>query len=434
MMRTVLLSLLAAGCTVSETNSPDAPELDAPPAQAEGWATVHAPTGSDTLHWVEVDGYAIAEGDIILGRVEEMGRRGAPEVVGDTWIGGVVPYAVRPGMPDTARIADAIAHVQAVTDLTFVPRSGEADYVYFTDASGACSSYVGRRGGRQDLNLGAGCNTGSAIHELGHAVGLWHEHTRPDRDDYIDVVWGCIESGKEHNFHKKTTAQPHGPYDSTSIMHYGSWAFVDSSQRVGGAWCDASLLGKDGSWLDNQHAALSAGDVDAIDDLYGSGASLLQLELVGPPTVGATTGIRVFGAQAGERVYIAWGDAGIGPGDCIAALGGHCLDVAGPATLLDSAVADGLGVAHLDYIAPVDSAVFTAQAVAPRGAGGASSVWSDAVQYVARCPVGETRDCAGDCAPVRWLDDGLCDDGRTHWWGPTNDFDCVEYRWDGGDC
>ncbi len=33
---------------------------------------------------------------------------------------------------------------------------------------------VGMQGGQQTISLGAGCSTGNAIHEIGHAIGLDH--------------------------------------------------------------------------------------------------------------------------------------------------------------------------------------------------------------------------------------------------------------------
>ena len=64
-----------------------------------------------------------------------------------------------------------------------------------------CCSYVGRRGGKQNLSLGIGCiRHGIIVHELGHTIGFWHEQNRPDRGSFIDILYNNVESGKQINF------------------------------------------------------------------------------------------------------------------------------------------------------------------------------------------------------------------------------------------
>lgn len=61
----------------------------------------------------------------------------------------------------------------------------------------SCYSPVGRTGGSQEVALGDAClNHGTIQHEILHALGLWHEQSRSDRDDFIQVMWDNIQEGK----------------------------------------------------------------------------------------------------------------------------------------------------------------------------------------------------------------------------------------------
>ena len=98
-----------------------------------------------------------------------------------------------------------------------------------------CWSYIGHQGGRQQLSLeqpdskhcNCFCSTGRALHEIMHALGFYHEHSRADRDKYIKIVNKNVRKGKQKNFHTKgdDTTTRNFDYDYDSIMHYGPYYF-----------------------------------------------------------------------------------------------------------------------------------------------------------------------------------------------------------------
>ena len=72
--------------------------------------------------------------------------------------------------------------------MKWIQRTNEANYVAITGELTGCFSWVGLRGqGRQQLNLqpgSPGClnrGKGTAEHEMLHALGTYHEQSRPDR-------------------------------------------------------------------------------------------------------------------------------------------------------------------------------------------------------------------------------------------------------------
>ncbi|VDP01097.1 unnamed protein product [Heligmosomoides polygyrus] len=89
-----------------------------------------------------------------------------------------------------------------------------------------CWSFVGRIGGVQNLSLGNGCDSiGTAAHELGHALGFFHTHSRHDRDRFITVNVQNIKPDWLDQFPLETTATNCNydiTYDPGSVMHYGS--------------------------------------------------------------------------------------------------------------------------------------------------------------------------------------------------------------------
>jgi hypothetical protein len=64
------------------------------------------------------------------------------------------------------------------------------------------------------------------IHELGHALGLLHEHQRPDRGSFVSIG-PQRDDEYDRNYKPDDDGSKLGPYDVTSIMHNPSIAPSD---------------------------------------------------------------------------------------------------------------------------------------------------------------------------------------------------------------
>uniref|UniRef100_A0A914Z3K1 Zinc metalloproteinase n=1 Tax=Panagrolaimus superbus TaxID=310955 RepID=A0A914Z3K1_9BILA len=118
-------------------------------------------------------------------------------------------------------IKNAIDFWQNNTCLNFIENSSAPTRIKFYKGTG-CSSFVGRITGEQSISLGSRCNYfGIISHEIAHSLGLFHYQSRPDRDEYIDILWNNVPSSWESNLQKEPQAITLGmPYEYGSIMHY----------------------------------------------------------------------------------------------------------------------------------------------------------------------------------------------------------------------
>ncbi|GBC16895.2 astacin-like metalloprotease toxin 5 isoform X2 [Rhizophagus irregularis DAOM 181602=DAOM 197198] len=109
---------------------------------------------------------------------------------------------------------------------------------------------------------GSAYPVGQIMHELMHALGFYHEHSRPDRDEYLDVN---NEAAKIANYKKRSESNSvcySNTLDFHSIMIYRENEKMTLKEGI--------------NFKIGQRIKLSDGDINALNNLYPPKVTLLS--------------------------------------------------------------------------------------------------------------------------------------------------------------
>ena len=215
-----------------------------------------------------------------------LGRRAVSSNDSFLWPNGIVYYSIGDDVPRNVEttIHSAIQHWGNKTCLRFIKASlTQTDYVHFTvnDSRGCFTDWVGRKGGKQIINLSLSCNLmGAVVHEIGHTVGFWHEHSRPDRDLYVKILYENTEHYMNYQKRKYSEVDSLGVgYDYGSIMHYATVIRLDSDlPKTVIEVTNSREYEKQGSPAIGQQNELSAMDVLQANRLYYCPSNLTLIQ------------------------------------------------------------------------------------------------------------------------------------------------------------
>lgn len=283
----------------------------------------------------EIEGQPVFGGDIILdpklislepplGKSSSTGRINSAI----RWPNNVVYYTIHSSVTTTTRVTSAITNWEANTNVRFVPwtagNSSHPNYIQFQnlDLADACfSNSIGMRGGMQVINIGANCTDGNTIHEIGHALGLFHEQSRSTRNQDILVylnratqpaqflAWNDANFGTSLDCGIPCTVTDgwnNGPMDYGSIMMYSSCDFASVLPCDASHTNNAVMTRLDGTIWYKQRTSLSSGDIAGIGTIYPSIWTYLSSNTAKDIGVGANGTAWVVGTNAVAGGFGVW--------------------------------------------------------------------------------------------------------------------------------
>lgn len=255
------------------------------------------------IHYALIDRQAIFQGDIVLGENQEIApspephpklpdfykKYGGKRVLNSMplttglvavkqireeclWFRGIITYEISNSFTENEKnnIENAINILETKTNLSFLKKENYPwykDYIHFVkdeNQNGGGRSWIGRQGGRQKIWLGYNAAQRTIIHEILHAAGIYHEQSRTDRDQHIEILWDNIELLSIFNFWKCDGFKI-GNYDKESVMHYHGHAFGKADKH---GKSKPTIIDRQTRLPLDYNSYLSEQDIDGINFLY----------------------------------------------------------------------------------------------------------------------------------------------------------------------
>lgn len=179
------------------------------------------------------------------------------------WTNGVWYYQIASNRG--AEIQEAMNWISNNSNVRFVERTVQSQYVTIYDApitaSGSSSNHVGMETGTKQINIHPNQGVGTIAHEILHSLGIFHEQSRPDRDNFIQVYMDRLPNDPNirYQYEINPLSQGIGTFDFNSIMLYSS---IYNGAVI------METLGNASTWS-AQRSHLSTGDIEGLAYLYG---------------------------------------------------------------------------------------------------------------------------------------------------------------------